>query len=207
LLDYIRLLDLLGVDHTHLDREYCCGMPLLMESTGEELDHAQVLSLEFNRLNLDLARQKGASTLAYCCIGCVHAAKHAFKDAPNIHVYIVDLILDKLENHRLKMKATVMGYFEGCHTIYRALFPGTVLDWYRYRQRLDRVEGLKIVDLPKNLCCKKSAAEIVEKAAELNLDKIVCACNWCYSSLKEEAREKLHMASLPELLLQTLENH
>ncbi|SPF39789.1 conserved hypothetical protein [Syntrophobacter sp. SbD1] len=205
--DYITLLDLLSVDHTHFDREYCCGWPLIVESTGEELDRARTLSLEFNQLNLDLARQKGATTLAYCCVGCAHAAKHAFKDTADTHVYIVDLILDKIDNRRLKMKPAVIGYFEGCHTIHRELYPGTFLNWNRYRRQLDGIEGLKVVDLPKNLCCKNPAADVMEKAADLNLDKIVCTCNWCYNSLKEKTSGGLHVMSLPQLLLQCLENH
>ena len=200
--DYIRLMGLLGIDHTWLERENCCGLPLLMHGKEEQSDDSRDLSREFNRLNVDLARQKGAETLAYCCVGCAYAAKHALKDTSDAHVYIVELILDNIASSRMKMKPATVGYFEGCHTYYRALFPGTDLNWDRCSDQLHAMEGLKIVELPKNLCCKISAEKILGKAAELNLDKIVCTCNSCYVSLREASGGKLNVLSLPEFLLQ-----
>ena len=205
--DYTRLMDLLGIDYTWLEREYCCGFPLLMHGAGKQQpDDVRGLGREFNQLNVELARQKGAETLAYCCNGCAYAAKHALKETSEAHVYIVELILDKIANSRIKMKPATVGYFEGCHTFNRALFPGTDLPWDRYKDQLHKLEGLEIVDLPHKLCCKKSAAKIVEKAAELKLDKILCVCNGCYVSLREKAVDGVQVLSLPELVLQGLEN-
>jgi Fe-S oxidoreductase len=202
--DYIRLLDLLGVDYTYFDREFCCGLPLIMQSAGGEQEKAIAAGSEFNRLNLGLAHQKGATTLAYCCVGCVYAAKNCFRDAPGHHVYIVDLILDKLEKETLGVAPTVMGYFEGCHTFYSTHFPRVSMEWKRYRQFLDGIKGLKIVDLSNNLCCKRSAAKIADNAIKLNLDKVLCSCNGCYLSLKEAGKGKFNVLSLPEVLLQGL---
>ena len=205
--DYIRLLDMLDIDYTYLDQEYCCGAPLAMLTPGEQLDNVMAAGREFNQLNLDLAQQKGATKQAYCCTGCVHAAKNTFTETSDRHVYMVDLILDGLEKQQLKIPPTVMGYFEGCHTFFRSIYPGVSLDWGRYRQRLSKIEGLNIVDLPNKMCCKESAAKIIESAEKMNLSKILCSCNWCYSSLMPAAKGKLQMISLPELLLQSLESN
>jgi len=206
--DYIRLLDMLNIDYTYLDHEYCCGVPLAMTTmnSGEQLDNAMSVGREFNQLNLNLAQQKGAIKLAYCCAGCVHAAKNAFNETSDSHVYIVDLILDEIEKHHLKIPPTVIGYFEGCHTFFRNIYSGIRLDWGRYRQRLSKIEGLKIVDLPNNMCCRESAIKIIESAVKMNLTKILCPCSGCYASLMPASKGKLQMITLPDLLLQSLES-
>ena len=110
--------------------------------------------------------------------------RSAEKKASVHQTYIVDLILDKLEKKPLKVAPTIMGYFEGCHTFYKTHFPQVSLDWKRYRQFLNGIEGLRIVDLSNKFCCKRSADKIMESAEKLNLDKILCSCNGCYLSLK-----------------------
>ena len=204
--DYTRLLDILGVDYTYFEKEFCCGLPLIMQRTGEDLENAVTFCAEFNRLNLGIAHQKGVNTLAYCCVGCAYMARSAEKKASVHQTYIVDLILDKLEKKPLKVAPTIMGYFEGCHTFYKTHFPQVSLDWKRYRQFLNGIEGLRIVDLSNKFCCKRSADKIMESAEKLNLDKILCSCNGCYLSLKSAGKEKLMTMNMPEFLLQVLEN-
>lgn len=202
--DYIRLLDMLGIDYTYLDQEYCCGAPLAMQASAEQSDDVAAACREFNRLNSDMAQQKGATRLAYCCTGCAYAARDTFADSHDRYVYMPDLILDRLEKHKLGMPPAVIGYFEGCHTLVRSMAPAGSLAWGRYRQRLDSIEGLKIVDLPDNICCKKGPDRIIENAEKANLDTIVCPCSGCYASLREPAKGKARIMSLPELLLQGL---
>lgn len=203
--DSIRLLDKLGIDYTYLDQEYCCGAPFAMMALEEQRDFVMNVGREFNRQNLDLAQQKGATKLAYCCVGCVHSARDTSRETSDQHVYILDLILDGLEKHHLKIPPTVMGYFEGCHTLVRSNYPAARINWDRYRQRLNNIEGLQVVDLPNNVCCKSSSDKIIESAENMNLDKILLSCSGCYSPLMQAAKGRLQMISLPELLLQSLE--
>ncbi len=205
--DYTRLLDMLGVDYTYFEREYCCGLPLIMQSGQEDQGNARSLGVEFNRLNLGLAHQKRVNTLAYCCVGCAYMAKSSAKDAPERHIYILDLIFDKLDKEPLKVAPTVIGYFEGCHTFYTNYFPQVNLGWRRYRQFLVGIEGLEIVDLSNKLCCKRSASKIMESAEKLKLDKVLCSCNGCYLSLQKAGKGKLKAMNMPEFLLQVLEKH
>ncbi len=203
--DYIRLLDLLGVEYTYLDQEQCCGAPLAMLASEAARGQIMAAGEEFNRHNFDLARKKGAVNLAYCCAGCVHAAKNTFQESAERHLYLVDLLFDALEGKNLKIPPTVMGYFEGCHTFFRTVYPAAHLDWDRYPRRLADIEGLELVELPKKMCCKISAAKIIDKAERMNLRQVLCPCNWCHTSLQQAARSGVQLVSLPELLLRALE--
>jgi Fe-S oxidoreductase len=203
--DYIRLLELLGMDYTWFDREYCCGLPLLMGDAEGAWDNVAAASEESNRKNIDLAREKGAETLVYCCVGCVYSAKQSISESPERHRYILDLICDAMEKRTNKMAATTMGYFEGCHSFYGKRFPGVSLDWGRYRRMLGSIQGLTIVDLPRTFCCKRQTARIIEEAEERKVSAILCSCNGCYRALKDAAKGKLQVVSAPEALLQCFE--
>lgn len=204
--DCIRLLEILGIDYTYLDQEYCCGAPLAMLASDEQSDEIRAVSREFNQLNLHLAREKGATTLAYCCVGGVHVARNTFREASKDHAYILDVILDRLEQCELKAPLGAVGYFEGCHSFFESTYPGTAIDWNRYRQRLVGIDGLEVVDVPGKMCCKQSAGNIVAWAERMNLDTIVCACNWCYSSLRQVVKGRVQILNIPKLLVQSLEH-
>ena len=203
--DYVRLLDILSVDYTYLNHEYCCGVPLAMQASRDRIAEAAAAGREFNRMNLDLAGQKGAAVLAYCCAGCIHSAKETFGQADSRHVYIIDMILDRLEGRRLMMPPTEIGYFEGCHTFARRAYPKVSIDWARYRRRLGEIEGLEVVDLPNTMCCKSSSAKIIEQAAKMNLTQLLSPCSGCYSSLNQQAKDGVRVVTYPELLLQGME--
>jgi len=203
--DYVRLLELLGVDYTWFDREYCCGFPLFVQDEEDASDKPAAVSEQFSRKNVDLARDKGAETLAYCCVGCVYAAKQSISEAPERHRYILDLICDGMEKRTNRMAPTVVGYFEGCHSFYRNYFPGVNLDWARYRDMLGSIQGLTIVDLPNTFCCKRQTARIIEEAEKQKLNSIMCSCNGCYRTLQDAAKGRLQVLSVPEVLLRCFE--
>ena len=204
--DAIRLLEILDIDYTYLAQEYCCGAPLAMKASKGQRADMIALGDDFNRQNFDLARQKGASKMAYCCCGCVHAARNTFKETLDSHVYILDLIMDGLGKRRLRIPETVVGYFEGCHTFVRTNYPAGGIAWDRYRQLLNNIEGLQVVDLPNKLCCKNAKEEIIESAEKRNLDKILFSCSGCYAALTPAARGRVQTISLPELLVKCIEN-
>lgn len=202
--DYIRVLDVLNVDYTYLDHEQCCGMPFAMMQRGSDRDAALAESVEFNRQNDKEATLKGAKKIAYCCMGCAYAARSVFPNAHDRHVYIPDLIFDHLERVEFTIEPIRIGYFEGCHTFARSAYPVGSFDWSRYRTQLERIEGLDIVDLPNDRCCKNSAGELVALALEMKVFKVLCPCNSCASSIGLAGQNKITMISLPELLLNML---
>ncbi len=203
--DYLKLLDILGLEYTYLDREYCCGAPMMATTTGEELEKSKRVGKEFVQMNTDMARQKGAKNIAYCCIGCAYAAKGFLPDEAAHQKYYFELLFDKLEKKTLKITPTTMGYYEGCRIRYNRRFPGVSLDWKRCRRLLDRIDGLKIVDLPNNICCAEHSELVVEAAEGQKLDTILCSCNGCYNRIATAAKEKLQVKFLTELLLQAVE--
>jgi Fe-S oxidoreductase len=202
--DYLELLDRLGLEYTYLEKELCCGLPMVLTTEGAERDKAIEASKEFMRMNRDSAQQKGATTLAYFCTWCAYWAKSVFPDEADHHVYYPDLIIERLEKETLRVAPTVVGYFEGCHLGNRYFAPGIDLDWGRYRQLLDRIDGLRVVDLPPKICCRDHPERIVEAAEENNLDTIVCSCISCYVVLKAVGGGRIQMRYLLEILLQSL---
>jgi Fe-S oxidoreductase len=203
--DAVRLLDLLGVPYTWLDKEYCCGLPLLhqIEPGGREGVLAAVR--EFLNANRELVRERDGDRLVYCCAGCAHTARAALPEAQAEHVYFLDVLLDKLESRPLGMAPLSVAFFEGCHTSYRLPFPDTSLDWGRYRRFLDTIDGLTVTDVSNKTCCKTQADKIIETAMGRGADALVCACSGCNVALRAAGRGKLPVLSYPELLLRCVE--
>ena len=82
--------------------------------------------------------------------------------------------------------------------------PGASLDWGRYRRLLDRIEGLRVVDLPHDICCQSHAMQLVEEAEKNSVDAILCSCETGYGMLKAAAAGRVQVRYLPGLLLQSV---
>lgn len=205
--DTLRLLELLQIDYTYLAQEYCCGAPLIMQADEKNLSNMQATGDEMIARNTASAKEKGANRPAYCCAGCVHAAKNSFPAMAEQHVYINELLLKSIKQKHLQLPARVMGYFPGCRTFFRNVYPAARIDWLGIRQGLEAIDGLSFVDLPEKLCCKVSADKIIDGAIKQGLDAIVCPCNWCHTSLQKIARGRIQLVTLPELLLQCVLEH
>jgi len=199
--DSLRLLELLQIDYTYLAKEYCCGAPLVMQADEKNLSSIQAIGDELIARNFASAQEKGASRLAYCCAGCVHAAKNAYPETSDQHVYLNDLLMMQLKQRHLRLPPRRMGYFSGCRTFFRNVYPAAQIDWQGIRNGLEAIDGLNLVDLPEKLCCKVSADRIIAKALEQGLKQILCTCNWCHTSLQQAANGRIQLVSLPELLL------
>ncbi|GAB6037890.1 hypothetical protein JCM15519_24490 [Fundidesulfovibrio butyratiphilus] len=198
-------LDLLGVSNTFFDKEYCCGLPLIMQTVGEDQQAARAACREFNRLNTELAESKGASTLAYCCVGCAYTAKGVAAD-PDRHVYILDLIAQAMPTIPVRTDPARFAYFEGCHVFYREQFPGVDFDWPAYRTMFDVFPDFDVVDLPNSLCCKRAGDAIIDKALEQEVTTLVCACPGCAAGLREKGRPKgVRVKTVTETLLAGLQ--
>lgn len=202
--DYLRVLECLHVDYTYLDQEQCCGMPFAMMPHGAERAAALIESQSCNQRNDQEASKKGARRLAYCCMGCAYAARSAFPEAQARHVYIPDLIFDQVQARALAIAPRRIGYFEGCHTFAKSAYPAGAFDWGRYRRHLETIDGLTLVDLPRNRCCKTGAEALVHHAVEHNVTSVLCPCNSCASTLGLAGQGQITMISLPELLLEAL---
>ncbi|EFL50204.1 conserved hypothetical protein [Solidesulfovibrio fructosivorans JJ]] len=97
-----------------------------------------------------------------------------------------------------------VAYFGGCHTSYAGQLPRVALDWERYRAFLEKVDKLRVVDLPRTLCCKVKPDKIVEMALEEGVDAMVCACSGCNVAIRQAGSGRIRVMSYPELLLESL---
>lgn len=203
--DYFQVLDRLNIDFGCLEEESCCGAPIISQSTREDREKATAVGRSIAQENMERAQQKGAARLAYFCVGCAHFTKSLFPDDADRHVYIHDLVMERLEDMTLRVPPAKVGYFEGCHTLYKVQSPGVTLDWQRYRRLLDRIEGLNVLDLPSHTCCKNASAKILENAEKLNVDTLLCACNGCFNFIGQASEGKIRVVSYPEMILKALE--
>ena len=203
---YFKLLDALNIDHTYLEREYCCGIPLLRGMTDKDNPKAVLeacqKSVAKNKADAD---EKGATTLAYYCVGCAHAVKVLDTEEAHRHIYALDLIVPTLQERNLKLPPTKAAYFEGCHTRYEALQKNVSLNWESYRHTLDSVEGLTVVDLPNKVCCTKKPDYIIAQAKNLGVDTLICSCCGCSGSLGMSAGDDLKVKYLPEILVEAIQ--
>jgi hypothetical protein len=177
---------------------------MILNCLGKERETWEEASKDFAAKNCEMAEQKTAQSISYFCVGCVHFNKNRFPDEANRHLYLLDLMVDELEKKQLKIaEPKVTGYFPGCHTTYRKSMPEISLAWEKYRQVLDGVENLTLVDLTVS-CCRNEPERIVEDAQKRNLDTIVFPCNACYLRVRPVGKGKVRVKHYVEIALQSL---
>ena len=198
------LFQALGVSHTWLEKENCCGLPMMHQVAEEDRPKMLQAMQGYVQGNAAAAAQKGAERLAYCCAGCAHVAQAVTAEGPARHAYILDVLLQALRGQTLRVQPMKIAYFEGCHTSYKRHFRQTELNWPQYRQFLHTVEGLRVVDVASGLCCKKQPERIIAAAQEAQADALVCACSGCNVALRANGRGKIGVLSYTALLAQCL---
>ena len=155
------LLNRLGVDYVFLQKEYCCGAPLLgsMYLRGEDVKRGEELAKEVLGHNISQAKQQGAKNVIYFCIWCAVLAKRFFPRGDINQMFFADVLVDRLKDVKLSLKGRI-GYYRGCFRQTSMYFPrdssdtSLALDWSAYRDLLNKVEGLEIIDIPSHYCCK-----------------------------------------------------
>lgn len=197
---YVKTLEHLDVDYTCLENEYCCGSPLLQTCKGADRNRAKEAVRDFLQLNVEQAIQKKVHTMAYFCSSCARIANSMSKDDGVEHIYLLDVILDHLGDHRLRYGPAVAGYFEGCHATIDAHFTGATLPWKRYREVLGEIHGLQIVDLPGDVCCRGQSESILEKGVERNLPAVICSCNNCVRHLERNTGDTIRVKHMVEII-------
>ncbi len=204
--DCFKIIHLLGIDYTYLEKEYCCGSVPVMRNSGTEREEALSACKQFMQMNYDMARQKGAETVVYICPVCIHFAKGYFPTMDDHHIFVWDLIAENLEQRDLKITPTVMGYYGGCGgSRFRAVLHGAKPHWERYRQLMDKIEGLTIVDLA-NVCCTAGSERLVREAKSKNIDNIICPCAACYGHIEDVGDNRVHPVYLSDILLTAMES-
>ncbi|TAK34460.1 MAG: (Fe-S)-binding protein [Chloroflexota bacterium] len=207
---YCLLLEKLGIDYGFLEEEYCClSIPLYMRlSQGEDRSIVDEASREIQLAHIDEAHARGARSLAYFCQWCTIKNKWLFGDTDVNQLYYLDLLTDPKvwEGRSLRLDQTVGCYVGTTHRcgIYEPT--GEVqkqVEWPEYRKLLDRVDGLKTVDIPFT-CCQVSLEPIWKFARKNQLRTIVVGCNTCYGNMSRNAPPDLEIKSISQVLLEAL---
>lgn len=204
--NYLRLLNRVGIEFTFLKKEYCCGEFLVMTAKSEEeMARAKQASREFISMNISLAQDVGACNIAYFCTRCAYLAKEAFPASPVRQIHYPDIIMDQLQKQQLRIEPAAVGYYRGCQARNRTEVPGVELDFKGYRDVLNRIEGLTVIDLPLQCCCLDNPNGVLETAERLNLRAIVTACVSCQIRLARISRGRVRVVYFPDLLLHALD--
>lgn len=201
---YIRLMEYLGVDYTFLENEYCCGSSLVQSSKSSERNQAIDAARSFLQLNSQQAIEQNIKTIAYFCSSCARIANSLLHDDTIKHKYLLDLLLDHVIPSQLQHREATVGYFEGCHATINAFFSDAHIPWSRYREILDSIDGLTVIDLSSNVCCRQRSDRIIETLLEKNLSVIVCSCNNCVRFLERKAGEKIQVKHMVEIISEAL---
>lgn len=203
------LLDALRVDYTLLERERCYGAPIIGYSVRrcEDRTTTDLASKEFIGMNLDQARELGAKRMIYLCPWCVYLARRFYPNCEIEQLFYFDLIMTRLSHRALRLKEPAeIAYFSGGQHRSWVYVPERDwdLDWPGYRSFLERIEGLKVVDIPK-YCCTIAPDAIFQRVRKHKLSTIVTPCEVCHIHLKRKEPQGLKIRYLADLLLEALE--
>jgi hypothetical protein len=206
---YCDLLRRLGVDYGFLHKEHCCGLPLVEIRAGEgfkegESERQYEACKEFIGANIDMARELGAKAIYHFCIWCWIIARRFYPDCDVAQRYYPDILVDLLKDKPLAIKPQTVAYFPG-GTHGWAVAAGEDADWDAdwpgYRELLDKIEGLSVVDVP-NYCCQVTRDPIYKRAEPYGT--LLTNCVRCYGGLQRNAPPGIRVRSYPDFILEAL---
>ena len=203
---YFQLLRLLGVEYNLVEDEYCCAYgATLIDQHLEEREDLLAQVKNCGQRNIDQVRAQGAKKVFYFCYGCFGAAHKFFGKEADLTVgYGLDILFEPMKKvSQLKAPAAVVGYYRGCWRQPIERSPDLKLPFDTWHSWLDRIEGIKVVDLPTSICCDKNPEAVVRTAKANDVDYIVTPCMGCYGRVYH-VREGMKVIMLHELLLESL---
>ncbi len=208
---YCLLLQRLGVDYVFLEKEYCCGAPLLHSAVTQGTDTASADEAikEFLGMNVSQAREREAKNILYFCTWCAYLGKRFYSDCGINQMYAFDILAERLEGADLRLDTSV-AFFGGLSHRRPVYVPEQNFDlnWSQYRGLLDRVKGLRVVDIPK-YCCQIAPQAIFDRAKRAGVDTLVVDCIVCYGNLVRKAARMapgMRVKYLTDVLLAALEH-
>lgn len=204
-----RLLDALGIDYTLLEKEYCCGAPMITYQLRRDEDRKEAdrAAKEFTGMNIDQARELGAKRILYLCSWCIYIARRFYPDCDVEQLYYLDILDEPMREAALRLnQPTGIAYFPGGQHRSWVFAPDRDwdLNWPNYRMWLDRIDGLRVLDIPK-YCCVIAPDAIFQRAQKYNMSTLVTPCMACYGRLRRRAPQEMKVKFLSDLLLEALE--
>ncbi|MBU1052323.1 MAG: hypothetical protein KKC46_00655 [Proteobacteria bacterium] len=208
----IKLLNLTDIDYTYSpDKEVCCGAPIwedtveLVDMEDERRKEIQSKCKGFMEMNNSLGKKAQAANMIYMCHNCASLARRTFNEDKSHHLWIYDLLVDRLHDRALEIEPATYGYYKGCHRHFPSI---SNLGWKTYREFLGGIKGLTLIDLNNKQCCREDAVPILKEAVEKGVKEIIVPCgdgNYQLHLASQAANIPMKQKSLSSLLLDALE--
>lgn len=204
------LLDNLGIDYTLLEKEYCCGAPMIAYQVrrGENRREADLAAKELIAMNINQARELGAKRILYLCSWCIYLARQFYHDCDVEQLYYLDKLDEPMRQASLRLsQPTGIAYFPGGQHRSWVYVPKRdwELNWSNYRAWLDQIDGLEVLDIPR-YCCVIAPDAIFQYAQKYGMSTLVTPCMACYGRLQRRAPKGEQVKFLADLLLEALQS-
>ena len=207
--DAVSVLSSLGYQVDIPEDEWCCGSPLLRTGFVED-------ALEQARHNVEILNSMDAEEIVVTCPGCYRVLT---QDYPNHGLEInkpVRHITELLQSH---LKSLPEFELDGPVTFHDSCHLGRHSGVYEQpREVIERVSKSVLVEMERNrdnaMCCgngaglrilfpehaKKIGAERVRQAERTGAKYLITSCPFCKSMLESQAKDRLIVLDLPELV-------
>ena len=200
------LMQRLGIKYVFLEKEYCCGAPMLHQVLldGEDRTHVDEASREFTAMNIELCRAKGAKNIIYFCPWCIYIARRFFPDDSSL-IFYPDILARHIDAVKMRLPGRI-GYFGGSPHRKAIYDPSESfdLDWDQFQTLLGKVEGLEVVNIPR-YCCQVQPQLIFDRARKEGLSAIVTSCVVCYGRLMRIAPPDIAIRYVTDVLLEAID--
>lgn len=200
------VIDVLGIDCTLLEKEYCCGwmplgQPAVMAKNDADIARAKELSREFIARNFRQAESLGARALVLFCAAC-EPNYTVWKDDTSLEVISFSELIDRHFTGG-KLEAAI-DYYAGCYRFRRRLTSAPV-DVSPALRVLGKIQGLRVNQVDNSLCCY-IPPHLERIISALNTGTVVTICTGCYYNLQRSLREKpaVRVRMLPEVVRDSL---
>ena len=143
--------------------------------------------------------------MVHLCVWCAYLSRRFFPNSDIEQVYAPDILLGPLRERSLRLPDTSIGYFPGGQHRSWLYAPDRDFEfsWPEYRDLLDTVDGIRVVDIPK-YCCVVAPDAIFNWARKNQASRLVTPCLSCYGGLNRRAPDGMQVDSIYDLLLEAV---
>ncbi len=202
---FVELLKLFDVDYTFLKKEFCCGNLAYREISKEERPKLEEYSKQFIENNLKQAKKLGSrAVVTFCNVCCFLYNRFFGGEYEGMRIlYYPEFLLETMKG-KPRLDKNV-AYYEGCYRYQRDLAPGAKINLKSNHELLRRIQGLKVSQVPSNLCCMDSAQKIIDEVNNQRVNTLVASCTGCFAVLdviSKLAGGKPEVKYITEILLE-----
>jgi Fe-S oxidoreductase len=207
-LAFKHLLDYLKIDHTLLEKPYCCawgplGRPAAVAKNEEDRARSRELSRESVIENYRQAEALGAKYITVFCAACEPAYTNNAGETSLEILSFSDLLDRYYPGGKLNME---IDYYPGCYR-FRRRAADKPLDLGAAQRLLNKIEGLRVNHLDSSLCCY-IPPHFDQLAESITSKTVVTLCVACTTNIAQKLRDRgdYQVKMLPEILWEALQN-